>query len=277
MANAILPFPCLMLVTARMEPARLIEIILEAVAGGVNVVQLRDKFLPEDELTEVAEELKFCLRNTPLLINGCPRAAIVAGAAGVHLAEFGPDVDMTRRQIAPRALIGRSVHSVHAAVRAAAAGADYLVAGTVFASRSHPENSPEGIEFVQEVCRSVNVPVVAIGGITPETSASCVEAGAAGVAVLSSILYSADPRAAAATFWARLAGWKGSAMEVVVNGENRTLPKSMPISEFLVLHGLNAKMVVVEHNRTIVPREHYQVVMLKSGDEIEIVQMMAGG
>ena len=66
-------------------------------------------------------------------------------------------------------------------------------------------------------------------------------------------------------------------MDVVVNGERRTLPRSMPISEFLELHNLNAKMVVVEHNRTIVQRDRYEEVFLNADDEIEIVQMMAGG
>ena len=66
-------------------------------------------------------------------------------------------------------------------------------------------------------------------------------------------------------------------MELIVNGERRTLPEPVRISEFLAMHGLNPKMVVVEHNRAIVPRDRYEDVLLQSGDELEIVQMMAGG
>ena len=66
-------------------------------------------------------------------------------------------------------------------------------------------------------------------------------------------------------------------MELQVNGENRILQGPISISEFLTLHNLNSKMVVVEHNRVIVPRDRYVEVVLQPGDEIEIVQMMAGG
>ena len=66
-------------------------------------------------------------------------------------------------------------------------------------------------------------------------------------------------------------------MQLFVNGENRILDKSVSISEFLAAHNLNPKMVVVEHNRVIVPHDQYADVRLQAGDEIEIVQMMAGG
>lgn len=66
-------------------------------------------------------------------------------------------------------------------------------------------------------------------------------------------------------------------MQLKVNGEDRTLEKPLSIAEFLALHQLVAKMLVVEHNGTIVPRDKYAEVLLQSGDEIEIVQMMAGG
>jgi sulfur carrier protein len=66
-------------------------------------------------------------------------------------------------------------------------------------------------------------------------------------------------------------------MQLQVNGECLTLEKPVTIAEFLVAHNLNAKMVVVEHNRVIVPRERYDEALLQPGDELEIVQMMAGG
>jgi len=66
-------------------------------------------------------------------------------------------------------------------------------------------------------------------------------------------------------------------MQLLVNGENRILEKQVSIAEFLTAHDLNPKMVVVEHNRIIVPRDRYAEVLLQDGDEIEIVQMMAGG
>lgn len=66
-------------------------------------------------------------------------------------------------------------------------------------------------------------------------------------------------------------------LELTVNGKTVAIERSMSIAEFLVGRGLHAKMVVVEHNREIVPRERYGAVWLQAGDEVEIVQMMAGG
>ena len=66
-------------------------------------------------------------------------------------------------------------------------------------------------------------------------------------------------------------------MELLVNGEQRALKEPISISDFLALHNLNAKTIVVEHNRIIVPRDRYGETILRAGDEIEIVQMMAGG
>jgi thiazole tautomerase (transcriptional regulator TenI) len=84
-------------------------------------------------------------------------------------------------------------------------GADYLVAGTVFASASHPGEPAAGLAFLAQVCAAVRVPVLAIGGVTPANLADCLRAGAAGVAVLSP-LQGADPRAVAAAYVAALRG-----------------------------------------------------------------------
>ena len=193
-----------MLVTEPMERSRVIAVVQAAVAGGVNVVQLRDRTLSAEEVTVAAAQLKLCLGETPLLVNGFSSAARGANATGIHLPENGPQIDVVRGIVGAQALIGRSVHSVNAALRAAEEGADYLVAGTIFASRSHPGITPAGVGFLREVCTRVTAPVIAIGGVTPELARPCMEAGAAGVAVLSAIMHSTDPHAAAAEYWARL-------------------------------------------------------------------------
>jgi len=105
--------------------------------------------------------------------------------------------------------VGRSVHSVEAASEAAAQGADYLVAGTIFASQSHPDRSPAGLGFLRDVCAAVSLPILAIGGVTPQNLKLCLEIGAAGVAVLSPIMRATDPQAAAQTYRAALdSNWK---------------------------------------------------------------------
>jgi thiamine-phosphate diphosphorylase len=188
-----LPRPCLMLVTA--PTPRLTEIVKEAVAGGVDVVQMRDKRAAGHGLKSVYKGLTHALRgDTPVIVNADWQRAAGFGARHIHLPEKSAPVGVVRHHVGTGGLIGKSVHSVEAAVRAAESGADYLTAGTIFASLSHPDIEPRGLDFLREVCGSVPVPVLAIGGVTPRNAGDCLRAGAAGVAVLSAIMGADDPR-----------------------------------------------------------------------------------
>ncbi len=207
-----LPRPCLMLVT---EPSpRLAEIVAGAVAGGVDVVQWRDKrSVPEtfDTAWRMREVIgPPCL----MLVNGQPNYSPYlvrkVSADGVHLSEDSRYSVKSCRLAVVGGLVGRSVHSVTSAQAAAEEGADYLIAGTIFASQSHPEIVPAGLDFLRDVCAAVSLPVLAIGGVTPENTGDCIRAGAAGVAVLSPIMRAADPKAAAQAYRAALDGaWGG--------------------------------------------------------------------
>ena len=197
-----LPLPCLMLVT---EPSpRLPEIIAEAVAGGVNVVQWRDK-TAEAEQMQLRQEfplIRAASGSALLVVNG-PR--VLNDTDGKHLPSDGAPIEFFRKWV-PGLLLGRSVHSIDEAEQAEAKGADYLAAGTIFASQSHPEIEPAGLDFLREVCAAVSIPVLAIGGVTPENAGDCIQAGAVGVAVLSPIMRAEDPKAAAQAYRAVLDG-----------------------------------------------------------------------
>src|SRR5438046_136549 len=130
-----LPHPVLMLVTEPMERTRLTTIAQSAAAGGVNIIQLRDKTLSPLELTRTAAVLKLYLRESILVVNGSASVAAGAHADGVHLPEDGIRTKIAREKIGSESLIGRSVHSVETAVKAEREGADYLIAGTIFPSR----------------------------------------------------------------------------------------------------------------------------------------------
>ncbi|WP_165864552.1 thiamine phosphate synthase [Capsulimonas corticalis] len=185
-----------MLVT---EPHPHLEIIVsQAVMGGVDIVQWRDKDAGARPLPSMLRQAAW----PALLIANAP-AEIAArlGVDGRHLPEQSAvTVAEAREALCPSARVGRSAHSIAAAVAAQAEGADYVIAGTIFASRSHPEIAPAGLEFLREVCEAVSIPVIAIGGVLSERVADCLGAGAAGVAVLSPILLAADPCAAATEY-----------------------------------------------------------------------------
>jgi thiamine-phosphate pyrophosphorylase len=178
-----------MLVTDRHlagSEAALIDAVNEAVDGGVNAVQLREKDLPPKELLPLALRLRGVTRGRALLlVNGPPKVALAAKADGVHLPEAAPAIE---RPSPHQFLIGRSAHSREAAEQAWAEFSDYLIAGPVFATPSHPGAAPGGLSLVEAIAGAVAVPVLAIGGITPERVVDVLRAGASGVAVISAIL-----------------------------------------------------------------------------------------
>ena len=171
----------------------LLRAVQEAVAGGADAVQLREKDLPRDELLSLARGLREATRGRALLlVSGELDVALAAEADGVHLPEQAPYVERPREGF----LAGRSVHSLEAARAAAGEGVDYLVAGPVYETRTHPGRVPAGLSLVEAVS-AVGPPVLAIGGVTAGRVEGVVRAGASGVAVISAVLAAGDPRAAA--------------------------------------------------------------------------------
>lgn len=196
--------PALVLVTdaARLRGRDLAAVVGEAVAGGVNVVQLRERELPHDELVALGRHVRDAIAGRALLfVNSDNAAAMEIGADGVHFPEsLAGDATPTGSL-----LVSRAVHSVEAAVAAQRTGADLIQLGTVFETRSHPGAPVLGIECLREVCERVAAPVIAIGGITAANAAEVMRAGAAGVAVIGAIFDADDVRAAAAELRAALA------------------------------------------------------------------------
>lgn len=193
-----LPRPCLMLVT---EPSpRLTEIITAAVKGGVDVVQWREKAANRAKYRQRFHAIHSAAGEASVIVNGNLEAALACGARRIHLPEKSLPLGVIRWRIGAGGLIGKSVHSVEGAQRAQADGADYIIAGTIFASSSHPDIEPMGLDFLREVCASVTVPVLAIGGGTPESIGDCVKAGASGAAVLSPMMRAENPTATAQAY-----------------------------------------------------------------------------
>lgn len=172
----------------------LVEKVAEAVTGGVNIVQLRDKDLAHEELMPLVKRLQDAIAGRALLVlNRPPVTVLEAHVDGVHLPE---DAELPEGW-PHRLLIGRSVHSVASARRAGTDGADYVALGPVFETQSHAGAPAMGTAPLREVTESVAIPVIAIGGVTVDSVQEVCEAGAAGVAVIRAILGASDPRAAA--------------------------------------------------------------------------------
>ncbi|MEX2368214.1 MAG: thiamine phosphate synthase [Balneolaceae bacterium] len=165
------------------------ECVRQACRSGVRAVQLREKDLSGAELYRLAKRLRAVTGEfgAGLWINDRLDIALAVQADGIHCPEDGLPPDVVKRH-APGLKIGASVHSPEAARKAEQAGADFLLFGPVFKTRSKPEAEPQGIPELKKITGQSRLPVFAIGGITPKQVGECLEAGAWGVAGISSIL-----------------------------------------------------------------------------------------
>jgi thiamine-phosphate pyrophosphorylase len=185
--------PASLMRTPSPAPTRhaLLETIRSAAAAGVDWIQIREKDLEARPLAALVRLAMDGIRGTSskILVNDRLDVAIATGAAGVHLGEMSLPVETVAewRRSAGRTefQIGVSCHSIEAAHAAERGGADYIFFGPVFSTPSKAAfGPPQGIERLREVCAAVQIPVLAIGGVNLENAASCMEAGAAGIAAI---------------------------------------------------------------------------------------------
>jgi thiamine-phosphate diphosphorylase len=176
-----------------------LSVAVEAAGGaGIDSLQLRDPSASARALFERTLALARAIRphDVRLLVNDRVDVALGLRAHGVHLGARSLPADLARALLEPWQLVGVSVHSVDEALAGASAGADYLVFGHVFPTRSHPDEAPRGVGALAALVEAVDVPVLAVGGITPARVAEVLETRCAGVAVISAVLDAQDPRTA---------------------------------------------------------------------------------
>ncbi len=187
------------------DPAALAAALLR---GGARLVQLRWPGASARELLAAALAIRPLARaaGALFLVNDRPDVARAAEAEGVHLGQDDLPVAAARRVLGAGRLIGVSTHDPGQARAAEAAGADYLGVGPVYATATKPDAlAPRGLALVSAVRAAVRCPLVAIGGITPETAAAVRAAGADAVAMIGALVRAPDPEAAVRDVLARLA------------------------------------------------------------------------
>lgn len=173
-----------------------------ALQGGARVLQYRDKTNDAPRrLAEARALVQVCRKfGVPLIINDDVELAVMAGAAGVHLGEGDAEIASARAAMGTGAIIGISCYdSPQRARDAAGAGADYLAFGAFFPSRTKPDRRPSSPKLLHEA-KPLGLPLVAIGGITPDNGAPLIEAGADYLAAISAVFDAADIRAEAQRF-----------------------------------------------------------------------------
>ena len=177
----------------------LLEQIESALAGGVTLVQLREKRMSGEDLVREAREVRaLCHRyGVPLILNDDVDAALASGADGVHVGAEDLPVRSVRERVGQGMIVGATAKTVAQAQAAEAAGADYLGVGAVFPSPTKQNAIRITAEELRTICASVAIPAVAIGGITRENLGELRGCGMAGIAVVSAIFSAEDIQAAA--------------------------------------------------------------------------------
>ena len=191
---------------------RLEREVAAALRGGARIIQYREKSLPVAERIAQARALAaLCTRHDALLIvNDDPAVASAVGGAGVHLGRDDGSVAEARALLGPNALIGVSCYNDLArASNAARAGADYIAFGSFFPSATKPAAARAPLELLQEAKRMLDLPVVAIGGITVDNGGALVAAGADALAVIEGLFGQNDIEATARRYAALFARHHG--------------------------------------------------------------------
>lgn len=176
------------------------EIARQAVLGGADVIQLRDKGRSCTGLVAIGREIAAITRNAgaAFIVNDRLDVAMACGADGVHLGQGDLQVSSARQLAPPGFVIGVSVGTAEEAVEAERDGADYVALSPTFFTASKDDAGPgHGLDRLREIRRAVSLPVVAIGGINRQNVEDVIAAGADGIAVISAVVASPDITAAA--------------------------------------------------------------------------------
>lgn len=184
-----------------LEDKTLAETVEAALQGGVTLIQLREKELDyEAYLVEALEIKKVCDRyGVPLIINDNVEIALASGADGVHLGQKDGDVAKARKILGKNKIIGVSARTLEQALKAQANGADYLGVGAAFGSKTKLDAKAVNHKTIKTISETVDIPVVAIGGINRQNALELKGTNVRGIAVISDLFAHDDVKKAAQT------------------------------------------------------------------------------
>lgn len=176
----------------------LYEQVKASLDGGITLLQLREKEMPYEDFLREAKDMKALAASygVPLMINDNVDLALAVDADGVHVGQSDMEAGSVREKLGRDKIIGVSARTVLEALRAEKAGADYLGVGAVFSTSTKEDADVIAWETLKEICQSVSIPVVAIGGIKKDNVMQLAGSGAAGISVISGIYGQPDIRTA---------------------------------------------------------------------------------
>ena len=175
---------------------KFLKTIEEAIKGGVSVVQIREKTADTLDFYNLALKVKEITTkyNIPLIINDRVDVALAIDAEGVHIGQSDMPCDVTRTLVGHDKIVGVSAATIEEAKKAEKDGADYIGTGAVFPTATKDDAPKITKKDLKEIVDSINIPVVAIGGITIENASELIDTGISGLSVVSAIMSSDDPK-----------------------------------------------------------------------------------
>jgi len=277
-----------------------LEAAEEAILGGADCLQLREKGLEGGELLRRAEDfVALCRRHGVLsIINDRPDVALLAKADGVHVGQGDLPAEAVRRVLGPEKVVGVSTHNIEQARQAVRDGADYIGVGPFFRSPTKPRDFTAGPAYARAVAVEIKIPAVAIAGITAANVGEVLATGIPRVAVTAAVVGAADVRAAARGMKERLANWDGAVAPDVDGPDVRTRRRHLPHwtmaggTYFLTFRAAaaelaeNERTIVLAHVRqghgrfytllaAVVMPEHAHA-LLRPNDGVELSRIMKG-
>lgn len=175
---------------------KFLKTIEEGIKGGVSVVQIREKTADTLDFYNLALKVKEITTkyDVPLIINDRVDVALAIDAEGVHVGQSDMPCDVTRKLVGPNKIVGVSAATIDEAKKAEKDGADYIGSGAVFPTATKDDAPKITKKDLKEIVNSINIPVVAIGGITLENAHELSDTGIAGLSVVSAIMSSDNPK-----------------------------------------------------------------------------------
>ena len=180
------------------DEEKFLKTIEEAIQGGVTVVQIREKTADTLDFYKLAIKVKEITDkyDVPLIVNDRVDIALAIDADGVHVGQSDMPCDVTRRLIGENKILGVSAATIEEAKKAEKEGADYIGTGAIFPTKTKDDAENVSKEELKNIVNSINIPVVAIGGITIENASKLNDTGIAGLSVVSAIMGADNPKKA---------------------------------------------------------------------------------
>ncbi len=248
----------------------ILEIASEAIDAGVDIVQMREKSKPTDELLKLGAQLRKLSSGITFIVNDNPELALQLGADGVHLGQEDYKKHVKVRDILKDKIIGLSTHSLEEVKRANDQDVDYIAFGPIFKTRT--KDYSVGLGDVKSVLDVAKKPVVFIGGIDEENIDHLIDRGASNIAVIRAITQSQNIYTSVKELKSKI----NKDIFLTLNGQPQSI-KSATVTELIAEKKFNRNSIIVEYNKEVIRSEDWDKIILKDNDNLEIVGIFSGG